>query len=254
MRIVTLIFFLCSGTISYSQIPFDYQRDFKSLVEVSKDKTSDLYYPKLLERFRNNDSTLNRRETLILMIGYTTQPHYRPYEDMETEQEIFQLNDEGDYETALEKSKRYLETHPVSLRVLKERSFSYHQTGKRDSAQFFMDLVDKVMSAMIYSGKGRDPEAPIFSLGLADGEQFIPNIGMTIAHKKTGFNKSKNFMEIINAMTEEGVYLNYFFVIQHAKEKMDGIDHESAPVKKGKKGKKKSKEITEPVQEDVKKE
>ncbi|MBC7536291.1 MAG: DUF4919 domain-containing protein [Ferruginibacter sp.] len=217
---------------------FDYARDFKVIVEKSRDKTSDFYYHKLLAKFLNEDSTITRAETLALMIGYTEDPHFKPWKDMETEKEIFDLNDSADYEGSLEASKTYLNTHPLSLRVLKERSFSYNQLKNKDSAQFFMDMVDRVMSAMIYSGKGKTPETPIFSLGLADGEYFIPNVGMSVAGKSTDWNKHKHFVEVIDAMNEMGEHNKFYFVIQHAKEKIDDDEVNDAPVKKSKKSKK----------------
>ncbi len=239
MRITCTFFFLFFNFSLFAQQDFIYQRDFNPILESTKDKSSEISYEKLLERFNRNDSSLTRRETLCLLIGFTDNQHYDPFNDMETEKQIYDLNENGEYEEALKESKKYLDKHPLSLRILKEISFSYNQTGKLDSAKYFMDLVDKVMSAMIYSGKGKSPENPIFSLALDDGEQFIPNVGMTILNKTTGTNKNKQFMEIINARTEEGVNINFFFVIQHAKEKMDGNEIKDVPIKKTKKGKKK---------------
>ncbi len=218
--IITLSLVLCYMA-SFEQVPFDYQRDFKAVLEKTKDKTSDLYYQKLLIRFLNNDSALSRAETLALMIGYTEEKHYKPYKDMSTEQQIFEMNEDGDYEGSLDESKTYLQTHPLSLRVLKERSYSYHQLYKKDSAGYYMDLVDKVMGAMIYSGKGKTPETAIFSLGLIDGEHFINNVGMTPAHKTTTSPKSKVLMYIVDALSDEGIHANFYFVLQHARDKMD---------------------------------
>ena len=232
--------FLCCLNCT-AQPAFEYQRDFKLILDSTKDNSTPIFYGKLIERFIQNDSALTRREVLTLMIGFTDKPDFDPFNDMETEKEIFDLNETGDYIEALNESKIYLKKHPLSLRVLKERSFSYNQVGKLDSAKYYMSLVDKLMSAMIYSGKGKTPEDPIFSLGLNDGEQFIPNVGMTILNKTTGRNKNKLFMEIINAKTEEDVSLNYFFVIQHAKEKMDGNDINEPSLKKNTRSKKKGK-------------
>lgn len=221
-----------------SRPSFDYARDFKNILEQTKDRTSPLYYHKLLTKFLSEDSTITRAETLALLIGYTEDPHFKPWEDMQVEKEIYDMNDTADYEGSLEASKIYLQTHPLSLRVLKERSFSYHQLKNKDSAQYFMDLVDKVMGAMIYSGKGRKPENPIFSLGLADGEYFIPNVGMTVAGKTTEWNRHNHFMEVIDAMNEMGEHNKYYFVIQHAKEKIDDDTVNAGKVKKSKKSKK----------------
>jgi len=247
MRIILLSLLLLLSSTAYEQAPvaFNYQRDFKATLEKTKDKTGDLYYQKLLIRFLNNDSSLTRAETLALMIGYTENPHYKPYEDMGTEKEIYDLNEGGDYETALDESKTYLQTHPLSLRILKERSYSYHQLRKEDSAKYFMDLVDKVMNAMIYSGKGKTPETAIFSLGLVDGEYFIENVGMTAANKSTSPAKSKVLMYMVDALSDEGTHTTYYFMLQHARDKMNEDEIGEDPVtkpKKGKKGKKDSKQ------------
>ena len=258
--IITLSLLLLCMT-SFEQVPFDYHRDFKAILEKTKDKTNDLYYQKLLIRFLNNDSSLSRAETLALMIGYTEQRQYKPYKDMGTEQEIYDMNEAGDYEGALDQSKTYLQTHPLSLRILKERSYSYHQLRKKDSAQYFMDLVDKVMGAMIYSGKGKTPETAIFSLGLIDGEHFINNVGMTPANKTTTSPKSKVLMYIVDALSDEGTHTNYYFILQHARDKMDEEEIGEEPVvkptkkpkkeKKDKKDNKPTKPVIQPVIEPV---
>lgn len=238
--------------VASAQSDFDYSRDFKKILERTLDKNDSLFYPKLLIRFLDNDPTLTRSETLALMIGFTENNHYKPDEDMETEKEIIELNDNGYYEDALDESKKYLTQHPLSLSILKERSFAYHQLGIRDSAKYFMSLCDKIMEAMIYSGhgKGSSPEIAFFSLGLNDGDYFIPNVGMSVAGKKTQTDKSRRLMYVINAMNDEGVYKYYYFMIQHAKMKILGNEllakknsklkaaQAKAKAKKGKKGKK----------------
>ncbi len=248
MRTIFTLIFLTASLYSYEQTiapassptptNFDYNRDFKMILEKTKDRNSELYYHKLLEKFLNEDSVISRAETLALMIGYTEDAHFKPWLDFQKEKEIFDMNDSADYEGALIESKTYLASHPLSLRILKERSYSYNQLKNRDSAKYFMDLVDKVMGAMIYSGKGKTAETPIFSLGLADGEYFIPNVGMTITAKNTGWNKFNHFVEIIDAMDDMGKHTNYYFVIQHAKEKVDDDEINDTQIKKPKKSKK----------------
>ena len=247
MRSLFIFLLLLPGLSAYEQaatpVAFNYQRDFKSILEKTKDKTSDLYYQKLLIRFLNKDSALTRAETLALMIGFTEQRAYKPFKNMATEQEIYDLNENGEYEEALDMSKTYLQTHPLSLRVLKERSYAYHQLRKKDSAQYFMDQVEKIMGAMIYSGKGKTPETGIFSLGLIDGEHFINNIGFTPAHKTTSSPKSKVLMYIVDALSDEGTHTDYFFIIQHARDKGDEEEiTDEPPVKKPSKSKKDKKD------------
>jgi len=241
--------------------PFNYHRDFKAIFEQTKADTSALYYDKLLARFLLNDSSLTHAETLALMIGFTEDPYYKPLEDMESELEIFEHNKSSEFHEAIEKGRPFLEHHPLSLLTLREVSFAYNRLGKeysknsqfdsavicQDSSKYFMDLNDKIMEAMIYSGKGRRTDNPIFSLGLADGEYFLPNVGYEIEKKATDWNRDKDFMEIIQVVNDQAVSINYYFVIQHAKVKIDNDKANEMASKKNKKpAKKKSKEKTSP--------
>jgi Domain of unknown function (DUF4919) len=242
MRTVFTVLLLLATSIVFAQPAFDYKRDFKPFLEQSQDRESPLFYQKLLIRFLDRDTSMSNMETLALMIGYTENPKYKPFEDMEPEKEVFDLNEEGKYDEAITKSKTYLQTHPLSLRVNKEASYAYHQKQMQDSADYYMDLVDKIMNAMIYSGSGKKPEAPIFSLGLADGEYFIPNIGMKMLNKDTDWNKDNLFMEIIDASKSGDDHINYYFVIQHAKDRIDDDKVNESEGKKKKKDDKKKKD------------
>lgn len=224
---------------SIDKLPFDYHKDYRAILEQTQDKSSPYYYKTQLIRYLNNDSSLSRRDILALMIGYTIDPKYKPFKDMQTEQDIFDLNDKGEYQEALEQSKVYLQKHPFSLRILKERSYSYHQLYIKDSADYFMNQVDKILGAMIYSGKGKSIDKAIFSLGLSDGEWFIADVGMSVNNKSTTWDKHKNFIYVVNSMDGEGTYENWYFNIQHAKIRIDdeGVDEET-PMEKKKKGKK----------------
>lgn len=267
-----LLFILLNGLKSQNLVDstvktFNYKKDFKSILMNSQDQESNLYYEKLLKRFQDNDSSLTNYETLALMIGYTENPKYKPMEDMEKEVEIFDHNNANEFSEAIEKSKSYLQGHPLSLLVLREISYAYSKISKVyekdmvfDSAIYFnglssyyMSLNDRIMEAMIFSGKGRTPENPIFSLGLADGEHFIPNVGYEIEKKNTLWNKNGDFLEHIVAL-DKLTTKDFYFVIQHAKLKIDDdsdvkLDEQNRQIKNGKtkNQKTKSKEKTKPT-------
>ena len=254
LRIFVTILFILFANKAYEQTteaiepPFNYHRDFKSILDSTQDRNSSLYYQNLIIRFLDNDSTLSKAETLALMIGYTENPHYKPLEDMEKELEIFEHNNNNEFQDAIDKSRPFLQTHPLSLLVLREISYAYSRMSKevqkdllfekavqyQDSSAYFMALNDKIMEAMIYSGKGRSAENPIFSLGLSDGEYFIPNVGYKIEKKDTDWNKNKDFVEIITAI-DNLTTKNFYFVIQHAKQKIDDDKADEIANKKPKK-------------------
>lgn len=257
-KLVLFIALVLLGSRAYEQTsydqsappPFNYHRDFKSIFDSTQESSSPIYYQKLIKRFLDNDSSLTNPEVLALMIGFTQNPHYKPMEDMEKELEIFDMNKKGEYREAIQKSRPYLQTHPLSLLVLREISFAYQQVSKKefqknlimdsavlyqDSGIYFMALNDKIMEAMIYSGKGKTPETAIFSLGLADGEYFIPNVGYRIESKNTDWNKYGDFMEIIKTIIGDQSTIDYYFVIQHAKQKIDDDEANAIAEKQQKK-------------------
>lgn len=245
LTLTLIVILLGFGAFSQSDAPvnptFIYKRDFKVILEKTKDKNDSLYYGNLITRFLENDPSLTKAETLALLIGFTENKYYKPDKDMETEKEIIELNDNGYYEDALEETKTYLTTHPLSLSALKERSFAYNQLRNRDSAEFFMDLNDKVMQAMIYSGKGKKQENAIFSLGLIDGDYFLTNAGMTPSMQTTYIDKNRNLLYVADALNDDNSHITFYFNIQHAKEKMvnDEIAEKQSTNKKLIKAKKK---------------
>ena len=255
MKIFFTAIFLLTGLTAFEQATFNYQKDFKAILAKTKDSSGILSYSRLLARFKANDSTLTRYETLALMIGFTDQPEYKPYDDLDAEKDIFVLNDNGHYEDAMMEADTFLATHPLSLRVLKEKSYSLHQLKKGDSSNYYMDLVQKIMLAMLFSGNGKTPETPIFALGLTDGERFTENAGRVVSNKGTGENKSGLYMQLIDATNDENEHTNYFFLIEHARNKMYGNDEIADDKKGSKKIKKKSKKETrkeknQPVKDD----
>jgi hypothetical protein len=189
------------------------------------------------------------------MIGFTENPKYKPLEDMEKEEEIYELTKKGQFVDALAQSIPYLKSHPLSLLVLRETSYAYGRLSRyyereqifdtaiifMDSSNYYMSLNDKIMEAMIYSGKGRTAEAPIFSLGLADGEHFTFNVGFKIEKKDTDWNRNGDFMEKITA-ADNLTAKDFYFVIQHAKQKIDDEKADEIAAKKSKKEKKKEQE------------
>ena len=234
-----IILLLCSTT--FAQGSFDYAKDFKVMLGKTKDTSNDLSYNRLLKRFISNDNSMTRYETLALMIGYTAQTDYRPFDDLVTEKDIFILNDNGNYQEALQEADPYLATHPLSLRVLKEKSYSLHQLKKADSSDYYMDLVHKIMSAMLFSGNGKTPDTPIFALGLTDGERFMENAGYLVGNKGTSKSKTGLNMQLVDGSNDEGTHVTLLFVIQHAIDKAYGDEKEVGGKKDNKKSKKKNK-------------
>ena len=214
---------LFATTISvFGQTTFNYQTDFKNILAKTKDKNDSLSYEKLLPRFSANDTTLTDYEVLALLIGFTDKPDYKPYDDISTEREIYDLNDKNKYKEGLELGQKFLKTHPLSVKTLYEIAYSFHKLNQEDKTKYYVYQGQKIWKAMYFSGKGFTPETPTFALGPADGQDYIKKfLGAGIGTMGSGRDKNNNFLDILEAKLEEKS-ITLYFIIQHATNKMFG--------------------------------
>lgn len=175
---------------------------------------------------------MTESEILALLIGFTDKPSYKPYNIVETERLIYNLNDEGKYQAACDTATKLLKEYPLSYQALKEKSYALGKLGFEDSASYYLDLVAKIMSAMVYSGDGQTPETAMFALGPADGQHLLGGAGLSIGSMGSGKDKNGNFVDILE-VSKDGNNRSIYFNIQHAVEKMfDGKSAEEMMQKK----------------------
>jgi hypothetical protein len=214
MKIIALLLLLTAGQITYGQTTFNYKNDFKKILAKTNDLNDSLSYDKLLKRFNSNDTTLTDFEILALLIGFTDKPVYKPYQDLDIERDIYKLNGEKKYKAGLEAGKKFIKTHPLSVKALFEISFSFHKLNKEDSAKYYIYQGQRIFKAMYFSGDGRTKETPTFSLGPADGQDYILKfVGADIGAMGSGRDDDGNFLDILQAKFEDGNTMNLYFII-----------------------------------------
>lgn len=232
---------MTAGQIVYGQTTFSYKDDFKKVLAKTKDQKDNLSYGKLLKRFSANDTTLTDFDVLALLIGFTDKPEYKPYDDLMTEREIYKLNGEKKYQEGLDKANEFLKKHPLSVKALFEKSYSFHKLEQKDSAQYYLYQGQRIFKAMYFSGDGKTRETPTFALGAADGQDYISKVvGADIGSMGSGSDKNGNFLDILEAKFKDGKTMSLYFIIQHATDKIfweKSIEEELNGQKKKKKNK-----------------
>lgn len=221
LKILGFLLVALAVQISYAQSAFSYKDDFDKVLLKTKDPDGALSYEKLAKRFHANDTTMTDFEVLAMMIGFTDSKEYKPYEDVLIEREIYSLNEEEKYQEAFDAGIEFIETHPLSVKVLFEIVYSCQQLEKEDLAQFYAYKGQRIFEAMFFSGDGRTIDTPAFALGPGDGQDFVYKVvGATIGTMGSGRDKNGNFIDILEAKFEDGNTMNLYFIIQHATNKM----------------------------------
>ena len=246
-KILTVLILTASLTAFGQEFKFDYHKDYEKILSQTNDTSNTLNYDKLLQRFQNNDTTLTDFEVLALLIGFTDNEHFKPYDYLTTGREIYSLNGNGQYEKALSMCDSFLVKVPVSQQALIEKSYSHHKLGQADSAQYYMLQFSRIMDAMAQSGDGFTPETAFFSLGPSDGQNFIRKyLSSSIGTMGTGRDKHGNFVDILEVTwkdEESGEQQNrsLYFQIEHASKTMfEDLNIEDLDKKDKKKKKKRN--------------
>ena len=79
MKLIITISLLLLLQTGFAQLNNFTRPDFKTIEAAIKDKNSPLFYSKLMERYKNNDTTLTNEEYRYLYYGYSFQTEYSPY-------------------------------------------------------------------------------------------------------------------------------------------------------------------------------
>src|SRR5260221_13405587 len=123
IRFLFVVAFLLVSASAYTFAQgFSYSKDFDRIQKRGRDTSDQLYFPKLLERFERNDTTLANSQVLCLLIGFTNDSLFKPYSDLDIEARIYNLNGLGHNQEALRVADSFLVSHPVSQATLIEKS------------------------------------------------------------------------------------------------------------------------------------
>jgi hypothetical protein len=218
---ILVVIFLCVGASASAQKPFSYNEDFKKILAQTKDSKDSLFYDKLVKRFTSNDSTLSTAEILALMIGFTDKPAYRPFRDLDTEREVYRINNTGKYHDALELENQFLKDHPVSVKTIYEKSYTFFKLGYEDSSSYYLFQQQRIFAAMYYSGVGASEAKAIFALGPADGQDFVTKfVGAKIKSMNSDVGQDGNYYDAIEAQLDDGLVITFYFIIQHTMDKL----------------------------------
>lgn len=232
------------GQINAQESFFNYTRDFVKILEQTNDQNGDLYFDKLLKRFKINDKSLTDKEILSLLVGFTDNPNFKPYHYLIIERRIYSLNAEEKFKDAIHLADSLLMTVPLSQQAIIEKSYSHYKLGQADSSDFYMWKFKRIMRTMASTGDGLSPESAIFSLGPADGQNFIRKyLASGIGTMGSGRDKNGNFIDILTALikdekTGETKSQAMYFHVQHAVNKMFDPGELEDAMKKTKKNKK----------------
>lgn len=163
MKKVILLLVLMGSLLAFGQIN---PPNFKKIKKDISNKKSELYYPILMERFLQGDSTFTPNELECLYYGFVFQKEYQPYSTIDNDLRDFlkhkpTLNDEECNE-AIAMAKKILEKNPFRTSALNAIIYCYDQLDSMEMVKKYNQMFRMSAIAIINSGNGKSPETAFY--------------------------------------------------------------------------------------------
>lgn len=157
--------------------------NYKTIETNIKDDTSNMYYPALMKRFLNSDSTLTLEEKRHLYYGFVFQDNYSPYkisEYMDSAKVLKGKADltEEDYAKLIGFYDKALEENPFNTNALYEKMHVLFTTKRADEHRKTTKQYDVIIQAVASSGRGLTKETAFHVIEVAHEYALMRALGL----------------------------------------------------------------------------
>jgi hypothetical protein len=183
MRLLLIIFLSISTCIS-GLTQYISNVDFSQVKLAIEDSSSSLYYPNLLSRLSEKDSTLNEVDFHHLYYGEVFQSNYHPYGTTNAKRIFLELYSDQDYEKALKQGEVVLDENPVDLETLLKMSICCLKLEFQEDKRYYARIYYSFLDVIYKSGKGTNAEVA-FVVTSVDHEYYIAgDLGLSVVYQQ----------------------------------------------------------------------
>lgn len=222
-KISVLFFFVIVSFAIFAQSPDFVAPNYNEIEKNIQNEFSNLYYPKLMERYIAGDSTFTADEQRHLYYGYVFQPTYKPTEISEYNGKMSDLLakqylDESDYDLVLVYADELLKEDPFNLRALNAKLLIYAQKNDVDAYKNILQRRRNVQLAIINSGDGMSKSTPYYVIRVSHEYDMLGFLGFQFGGTDKLVKRSKcNYLSLAtNRFGIDKLYFNIAPVFKYA--------------------------------------
>ncbi len=142
--------------------------DFDIVKEQTTKEGSAFYYPTLIERLSQLDSTLTFEAYRMLYYGNVFYDKYAPYGEGEDEEKFYELTRSGEYSNAIVYGKKVLMENPINLKSTYFMLVCYSGMNRNDVARHYARIYFNLLDVIYSSGDGMGMNTSWVVLNVAD--------------------------------------------------------------------------------------
>jgi hypothetical protein len=140
--------------------------DYEQIRLNIEDTRSDLYYPKLWERYQQGDSTMTLEEKRHLLYGYVFQESYSPYAIVDRMEQIYALSNKDnqtkqEWEELVSLLDPALKTQPFNVQFLIFQALAYRGLDRAAEADGNAEKLRIILDALFSTGDGLSKETAL---------------------------------------------------------------------------------------------
>lgn len=162
--ILTLIISCFFGTVfGQDELVINYE----SIKEQIANKDGESYYPNLLKRFNEFDSTLTLKDYSLIYYGFSFQDNY--LNNQPTETVLKDLLKTNDYEKIVSECQNILDKNPVSLLATNKMGYALFKMKKPEKEwKKYQNRYRAIRKVIVYSGNGLSAETAFKVIYVSD--------------------------------------------------------------------------------------
>lgn len=190
--------------------------DYEQIKKLVNSKSSDFYYPELLRRFEEADTTLTLEQLYYFYYGTATRPEYNPYKmakyDALREALAKDTPEKEDWEKAAQEIDKELETDPTNIRFHLYKHMIYRNLYGSESEKT-IDAYNQVLmllSAVTSTGDGRSKETAIHVISVTDEYGILDIFGLSSKMQSLVEDKGQSYDVMDLEENEYGLESMYF--------------------------------------------
>ena len=161
--------------------------DFDAIERAVGDRQSPFFYPTLMQRYLNNDTTLSDDEYLHLYIGYAFQEEYNPYRTSvyaNVKNELYTKLEHtpAECDSIVWYARHTLDDFPFDLRQMNLLIYALKEKGETQEAAIWEHRLRRIVDTIFSTGDGESPETAWIVIHPTHEYNIINRIGLTGTH------------------------------------------------------------------------
>lgn len=208
-----VILILSTLSASSQQSTFK-QPNYKKINKAINKESSSTFYPKLMQRFFENDTTLSPEQYHLLYYGYSLQPQYSPNTDPASADSLMTLirKDQlapAQYDLVIKYANATLAKKPFDMRYLDPLIYVYRMQGNDALADKLEFKLGRIIETIFSTGDGLTKETAFHVISVAHEYDLLRALGFGNSGGQSLTIGQYDFLKVEeNDYGIEGMYFN----------------------------------------------